>query len=181
MRFSILSVAAACGLFAAASSAQAQYSRRTPIVEAVEKVRDGVVSLKVVKNGEWGRRNIQGTGIIVDERGFAITNHHVVHEAEKIEATLADGTKTTARVQHSDVTHDLVTPREVAALTHGIKVGDIVSFSHQGMNYTGRVNRITKRATILVESPTGALFSNGGRYETFYVPLAMLQKSVVNP
>ena len=39
-----------------------------------------------------------------------------------------------------------------------------------------RVNRITRRATVLVESPGGRLFTDGKRYQTFYVPLPMLRK-----
>jgi hypothetical protein len=77
---------------------------------------------------------------------------------------------------HEGVTHDLVTPRETAAVAHGIKVGDRVTFSHQGANHNGMVNRITKRATILVEDPNGEPFSDGRRYATFYVPVAMLRK-----
>jgi serine protease Do len=101
-----------------------QYSRRTPLVEAYQKVADGVVALNVVKDGEWGAKNISGTGIIVDERGFVVTNHHVAADANKITATLADGTKVPARVHYVDVTHDLaiirlVTTKKLKALSFG--------------------------------------------------------------
>jgi hypothetical protein len=39
----------------------------------------------------------------------------------------------------------------------------------------GRVNRITKRATVLVEDPDGVKYSNGLRYRTYYVPIACLE------
>jgi hypothetical protein len=71
--------------------------------------------------------------------------------------------------------HDLVTPREVAAERHGIRVGDRVRFEHEGNPYSGRVNRITRRATVLVEDPRGRLFSDGKTYAIFYVPLPLLQ------
>ena len=38
------------------------------------------------------------------------------------------------------------------------------------------MNRITRRATILVPSPQGEKFSDGGRYLRFYVPLEKLKK-----
>jgi hypothetical protein len=41
---------------------------------------------------------------------------------------------------------------------------------------SGRVNRITRRATVLVPAPTGELFSDGKRYLRFYVPLEQLKK-----
>jgi hypothetical protein len=132
-----------------------------------------------------GSRTVTIGGLECSDRLEAlqrIFEHELLHLAEY----LAWGTSSCAQglfhrlsraiFGHEGVTHDLVTPKEIAALTHGIKVGDMVTFSHQGENHMGRVNRITKRATILVESATGALFSDGGRYETFYVPVAMLRK-----
>ena len=37
-----------------------------------------------------------------------------------------------------------------------------------------RVNRVTKRATVLVEHPDGQKHSDGLRYKTYYVPIARL-------
>lgn len=77
---------------------------------------------------------------------------------------------------HEGVRHDLVTPREQAAATFGVRVGDAVEFDMEGSRLRGRVNRITRRATVLVEHPSGALFTDGRRYQTFYVPLPLLRK-----
>ncbi len=78
---------------------------------------------------------------------------------------------------HAGVHHDLITPREIAADRHGVRLGDLVHFEIEGKQITGRVNRITKRATILVNHPDGRPFSDGHRYHTYYVPLAMLRKA----
>ena len=43
------------GLFLLTSQARAEYERRTAIVEAVQKTRDGIVTLKVSKPGDWGK------------------------------------------------------------------------------------------------------------------------------
>ena len=77
---------------------------------------------------------------------------------------------------HEGFTHDLVTPREVAAESFQIRLGDLVSFEHEGSRRVGRVNRITKRATVLVEDAGGLPFTDGRRYATFYVPLPLLRK-----
>jgi hypothetical protein len=77
---------------------------------------------------------------------------------------------------HEGVSHDLVTPREQAAIAFDVRVGDHVSFELEGKLYKGRVNRITRRATVLVESHRGEPFSDGRRYLTFYVPLPLLRK-----
>ena len=75
---------------------------------------------------------------------------------------------------HTDYRHQLVTPREVAA-NQGLYVGRKVRFAHDGHEYIGLINRITKRATVLVEATDGEPYSNGKRYIKYYVPLRILQ------
>lgn len=75
---------------------------------------------------------------------------------------------------HRSHTHDLVTRRERAA-NAGIRIGARVSFLFDGQKLTGRVNRITKRVTVLVEDPAGAGYSDGKRYKTYYVPIHLLE------
>jgi hypothetical protein len=77
---------------------------------------------------------------------------------------------------HAGTTHALVTPRQVAAEVYKVRVGDLVSFEHEGIRRVGRVNRITKRVTVLVEDPAGVRFSDGRTYATFYVPMPMLRR-----
>jgi hypothetical protein len=78
---------------------------------------------------------------------------------------------------HTDVKHDLVTQGERALVAFDVKVGDRVTFEHDGVRHSGVVNRITRRATILVENPNGQRYSDGHRYAKFYVPLTALQKA----
>jgi len=75
---------------------------------------------------------------------------------------------------HTQSAHGLVTPRERAAVELGIKVGDWVQFEFEGVRYVGRVNRIHRRATVLVPSDHGMPYSDGKIYEKFYIPLEML-------
>lgn len=71
---------------------------------------------------------------------------------------------------HSEHQHQLLTRPEQALEQRGIRVGDKVAFEHQGREWLGKVNRVTKRATVLVEDPAGTRYSNGKRYTKFYVP-----------
>ena len=77
---------------------------------------------------------------------------------------------------HEGVFHDLITPREEAKVAFDIHIGDLVSFELGGMPRVGRVKRITRRASVLVEDPHGVLYTDGRHYLTFYVPLPLLQK-----
>lgn len=76
---------------------------------------------------------------------------------------------------HTEVRHDLVTPAEDAAVKHQVAVGSMVRFELEGRQLSGRVNRITRRATVLVESSQGQRYSDGRRYAKYYIPVEMLQ------
>src|SRR5918999_4507669 len=75
-----------------------------------------------------------GSGVIVSNTGFVLTNHHVVEAADEIEVALADGKKLLAKVVGNDPETDLAVLRVSAdnlpAITFGssdaLKVGDVV-------------------------------------------------------
>ena len=77
---------------------------------------------------------------------------------------------------HTDVTHDLVTQHERAEAQFALRVGDRVAFQFEGVRLTGFVNRITRRATVLVPHENGQQYSDGGRYVKYYIPLGQLEK-----
>src|SRR3954453_19746002 len=77
--------------------------RLTPIVVAVKNARIAVVSIRgqktVTDSAESGSSqkaeaprqvNGMGTGTIIDERGYILTNYHVVSDVRRIEVTLDD-------------------------------------------------------------------------------------------
>jgi serine protease Do len=65
-----------------------------------------------------------GTGVLIDGRGYILTNHHVVDKVQGIEVHLLDGTNLPARVIQSDKDMDLAVlkvdaGRELPAITIG--------------------------------------------------------------
>lgn len=77
---------------------------------------------------------------------------------------------------HRKSTHNLITPRERAERKYGIRAGDWVSFEFQGRALSGVVNRITKRATILVPDPLGQPYSDGRKYSKYYIGVSQLKR-----
>lgn len=75
-----------------------------------------------------------GSGVIVSEDGYVLTNHHVIRDADDIQAVLQDGRVTRARVIGSDSETDLAVLKiEGSALPAlplnqgaGLRVGDVV-------------------------------------------------------
>jgi putative serine protease PepD len=89
-----------------------------------------VVSIDVTTTSGSGT----GSGVIVDKRGYILTNNHVVGDATSISVTLADGTVAEARLVGTDPDTDLAvvkadaTGLPVATLgrSNNISVGDPV-------------------------------------------------------
>jgi len=92
--------------------------RETPLVRAVRQSRLSVVNIHTEKNAAEDRDarffapksrriNGMGTGIIVDERGYIVTNYHVVQDVDLITATLHNGSSFDARVVSYDRRQDL--------------------------------------------------------------------------
>jgi S1-C subfamily serine protease len=81
-------------------------------ISVYEKVADGVVnvtSTAVQMDFFFNAFPTQGSGSgsIIDTKGHILTNHHVVADAQKLEVTLADGSKWPAKLVGSDPDNDL--------------------------------------------------------------------------
>jgi serine protease Do len=138
-------------LVGSCGQARAQFTRETPISLAYKKTKDAIVTVRVTRSSEWGskRGGIVGTGVIVDRRGYVITNHHVVCEASKITVTLSDKTTVEARV-HTEVPKNdlailrLVTDKDLKELSFGpgtdLMVGEMVIAIGNPFGYTETVS-----------------------------------------
>jgi serine protease Do len=93
---------------------QADAPRRNAITEAIDRARPAIVSLKTLRvvparfeNVDAGRVRGLGTGVLIDPRGYIVTNYHVVEEVDEIEARTADGLYLPASIVETDKRHDL--------------------------------------------------------------------------
>ncbi len=118
-----------------ASSRETSSNRRTPIVIAIEKVGPAVANISTERlitvrhadpyfgsrnelfdqffNDYFGKSQKQmverplGSGVIIDEDGYIVTNEHVVSRASKIMVRLSDGRDFEASMISSDPISDL--------------------------------------------------------------------------
>jgi serine protease Do len=104
-------------LLACCAVAGASDARETPLVRAVKRAKTSVVNIHSQKTatGESalfssakGRKvNGMGTGILIDPRGYIVTNHHVVLGVDSLRVTTCDGSTYQAQIVSFDRKYDL--------------------------------------------------------------------------
>ena len=113
-------------------SAEVSYNRRTPLVQAVEKVSPAVVNIYTTEISRPARnpfrsfgnnlfdqffkdfipttanqRRSLGSGVLINDEGFILTNEHVISKAAKIHVILSDKQEFDASVIGADIKSDL--------------------------------------------------------------------------
>jgi serine protease Do len=89
--------------------------RATPTVRAIQRIVPATVNIHSEKRARTGdalnpagkKVNGMGTGIVVDERGYIVTNYHVVQDVDSLQVTLHDNSTYPARVVSFDSREDL--------------------------------------------------------------------------
>ncbi|MFZ5944081.1 MAG: S1C family serine protease [Bacillota bacterium] len=85
----------------------------SPVVSIAEKVGPTVVGISNRGNIRdfWGRTMTQeqgsGSGVVIDSKGYIVTNYHVVKDANEIIVSLSDGKKIEGKLVGADPKTDL--------------------------------------------------------------------------
>jgi serine protease Do len=92
--------------------AKASELRRDPVVKAVAEAKTSIVNIhgrKTVRGESQDAKQVNGmgTGIILDSRGYIITNYHVVEGVSQIQVSLHDERDVVARLIAHDPKTDL--------------------------------------------------------------------------
>ncbi|HEY3094558.1 MAG TPA: trypsin-like peptidase domain-containing protein [Nitrososphaera sp.] len=86
------------------------------LVKAVEKAARSVVNIASVRMLQDQLFRVfpvegVGSGVVIDEKGYILTNNHVIDDAERLKVTLTDGRVLRGRVVGSDEVTDLAVIR----------------------------------------------------------------------
>jgi serine protease Do len=163
------SAAVLCAVFhlAATHAAAQDVPRTNAIVKAVHKVKPCTVGIRVP--GAAGGKNISGSGVIIDERGYVVTNRHVVVGADKVVIRLCDQSEYYAKVVVADPNTDLAILKADAgkklpylplAPSSDVEVGeDVIAMGHP-YGYEFTVSRgIVSALKRSIEMPNGVVLA----------------------
>lgn len=106
-------------------------ARMTPAVVAAQKVGPAVVGITnkaVVRDWFTNRSELvekgTGSGVIIDAKGYIVTNNHVIEGAKEIVVSFADGTTTEGKIVGSDPATDLAVVKVDAKNLPVAELGD---------------------------------------------------------
>lgn len=102
------SAAAFSDATAAASRGQLTLEENSAVIEVVKKVGPGVVTIVAAVDNPGGLGgatrpvSASGSGVVLDPRGFIVTNAHVVAGARSLDVVFADGRRQVAEIVGTD-------------------------------------------------------------------------------
>ncbi len=101
----------------------------TQITQAVERLSESVVSIdsvRVARNFAYGMVPIEGkgSGLIIDPKGYVITNNHVIDGAARVQIHLKDGRSFVGEVVGTDPSTDIAIVHVEAANLPAASLGD---------------------------------------------------------
>lgn len=145
----------------------------------IAKVRPSVVEVDVSSsNGSGGI----GSGVIIDRRGYIVTNNHVVNGAQNIQVVLYNGTKLQAQLTGTDPADDLAIVK-ITPPSSGLTVATLGDSSKlqvgQDVLAIGNPLGITQTVTNGIISALGRSVNEGQGGGT--IPNAIQTDAPINP
>lgn len=74
--------------------------------------------------GEGPKQRGMGSGVVIDQKGFILTNNHVVEDADEVKVTFVDGKTVTGKVVGTDPKSDLAVVKVDGVDVKAAKLGD---------------------------------------------------------
>lgn len=142
------------------------------IIKIYETARPSVVYINTVghQDGDFGHQEVvegTGTGFIWDERGYIVTNYHVIRNADSAEVTLFNGHRYRASIRGYSPSHDLAVlsirtdeplRKILIGTSHDLKVGQLSfaignPFGLQQTLTMGVVSALGRQITSVANTP----------------------------
>ncbi len=151
-------------------SATAKSGESADWVSVAKDVSDSVVAIQVATS----EGTAKGSGAIVSDKGYIVTNNHVISGAQQIQVTLANGTIYSAQIVGTDTTTDLAVikldnpPSDLTAVefadSDSLAVGESVMAIGNPLGYddtatTGIISALNRPVTV-TDDDNNAIVTN---------------------
>ena len=135
----------------------------------------GITTTGTTSNGYWTSEfTASGSGFIISEDGYIVTNHHVIEGANTVQVALYDGTLHDATIIGSDASNDVAVLKIEATGLHPVSIGnsDEVSVGDQAVAIGNPLGTLNFSMTAGYVSALNRDVGTGD------VPITMLQTDV---
>lgn len=149
-------------------SLQVQSLIEVPVKENARRQLEQIFGKHLPNLTQTKRHSSSGSGVILDTRGYVITNHHVIAKAERVMVVLNDGRTAEARLVGTDPDTDIAVlkieldnlPEVSIANLKKLNIGDVVL----AIGYPFRIGQTVTQGII---SATGRSQVSQNTYENF--------------
>jgi len=149
-------------------SLQVQNLIEVPLKEDARRQLEQIFGKHLPNLTQTKRHSSSGSGVILDTRGYVITNHHVIAKAERVMVVLNDGRTAEARLVGTDPDTDIAVlkieldklPEVSIANLKKLNIGDVVL----AIGYPFRIGQTVTQGII---SATGRNQVSQNTYENF--------------
>jgi 2-alkenal reductase len=147
-------------------------SIETNITTAVEKTGPAVVTIISTLPGQtfWGQtieQQASGSGFIISDKGYIVTNNHVIEGADKIDVVLANGTDIPATLVGADSFSDVAVVKVDSSLPSPMVWGnsDVLKPGETAIAIGSPLGDFKNTVTVGVISATGRVIDTGQGYQ----------------
>jgi serine protease DegS len=139
-----------------------------PINEDARQQLEQIFGKHLPRLTETKLHNSSGSGVILDQRGYVVTNHHVIAKSKKVTVNLNDGRTAEAQLVGTDPDTDLAVlkieldnlPQIIIANIDNLSIGDVVL----AIGFPFRIGQTVTQGII---SATGRNQVSQNTYENF--------------
>ena len=145
----------------------------TAITQAVEKVSPAVVTVvgripgQMTFFGPTPDRQVSGSGVIISERGYILTNNHVVEDTDRLRVIFADGSEQSAQLIGADPFADLAVLKVAGPVPAVATLGnsDLLKPGETVIAIGSPLGAFRNTVTVGVVSATGRNLDTGKGYQ----------------
>lgn len=146
---------------------------QTSITRAVQVTEPAVVTVIATISappsffGQGAEQTVSGSGVFISNKGYILTNNHVVEGSDQLSVTLSDGSQQAATIVGTDIYADLAVLKTDGKVPAVAQLGnsDVLDMGETVIAIGSPLGDLTNTITVGVISATGRSIDTGQGYQ----------------